>query len=158
MKYGIIFANTMRWSNGEGAVASARAADAAGFESMWTVEHVIYPDDYSSPYPYSPDGKTIYSACGDRTFRAWDAATGRELFTHKGHTTDVWCLAVSTDGQVVVTGGRDGMLKTWDARTGQEMIPLKGHAGGVAGVAIAPDGKRIASVGLDRTLRFWDAP
>ncbi len=57
MKYGIIFANTMRWSNGEGAVAAARAADAAGFESMWTVEHVIYPDDYSSPYPYSPDGK-----------------------------------------------------------------------------------------------------
>ena len=57
MKYGIVFANTMQWTKGAGAVEMARSADDAGFESLWTVEHVVYPDDYSSPYPYSPDGK-----------------------------------------------------------------------------------------------------
>ncbi|HTN78458.1 MAG TPA: LLM class F420-dependent oxidoreductase [Acidimicrobiales bacterium] len=57
MKYGIVFANTMQWTKGPGAAEMARAADDAGFESLWTVEHVVYPDDYSSPYPYSPDGK-----------------------------------------------------------------------------------------------------
>ena len=57
MKYGIVFANTMHWTKGAGAIDMARAADDAGFESLWTVEHVVYPDDYSSPYPYSPDGK-----------------------------------------------------------------------------------------------------
>jgi probable F420-dependent oxidoreductase len=57
VKYGIAFANTMGWATGAGALDAARAAEAAGFESMWTVEHVVYPDGYSSEYPYSPDGK-----------------------------------------------------------------------------------------------------
>ncbi len=57
MKFGITFANTMTWAGGPGAVEGARAAEAAGFESMWTVEHVVYPDDYASAYPYSADGK-----------------------------------------------------------------------------------------------------
>jgi probable F420-dependent oxidoreductase len=57
VKFGIMFANTMGWAEGPGALEAARAAEAAGFESMWTVEHVVYPDDYSSTYPYSPDGK-----------------------------------------------------------------------------------------------------
>ncbi len=57
MKYGILFANTMHWVKGAGAIEMARSAEAAGFESLWTVEHVVYPDDYSSTYPYSADGK-----------------------------------------------------------------------------------------------------
>src|SRR3954451_110366 len=52
-----MFANTMSWGNGAGAVEAARAAEENGFESIWTVEHVVYPDDYASAYPYSPDGK-----------------------------------------------------------------------------------------------------
>ena len=57
MKYGILFANTMHWVKGAGAIDMARSAEDAGFESLWTVEHVVYPDDYSSTYPYSADGK-----------------------------------------------------------------------------------------------------
>ena len=35
----------------------AQAADEAGFESIWTVEHTVVPGGYESAYPYSPDGK-----------------------------------------------------------------------------------------------------
>src|SRR5262249_5396664 len=35
----------------------ARTAEATGFESIWTVEHVVVPVDYKSAYPYSPSGK-----------------------------------------------------------------------------------------------------
>ena len=52
-----MFANTMSWGNPAGAVEAARAAEENGFESIWTVEHVVYPDDYQSAYPYSADGK-----------------------------------------------------------------------------------------------------
>jgi probable F420-dependent oxidoreductase len=38
-------------------VRFARAAEAAGFESLWTVEHVIWPTAYDSVYPYHPSGK-----------------------------------------------------------------------------------------------------
>jgi probable F420-dependent oxidoreductase len=56
MKFGIIFANVL-FGSGDGAKAVATAADDAGFESIWTVEHVVVPAGYQSPYPYSTSGK-----------------------------------------------------------------------------------------------------
>ncbi len=33
------------------------AAEERGFDSLWAAEHLVLFDDYSSEYPYSPDGK-----------------------------------------------------------------------------------------------------
>jgi probable F420-dependent oxidoreductase len=35
----------------------ARAAEDAGIESIWAIEHVVIPADYSSRYPYNPEGR-----------------------------------------------------------------------------------------------------
>jgi hypothetical protein len=42
---------------GPAAVELAQAADAAGFDSIWTVEHVVVPHGYQSRYPYSETGR-----------------------------------------------------------------------------------------------------
>jgi len=57
MKFGIAFANVMGFGTGEGAQMLGRAAEAAGFESIWTVEHILYPEGYESEYPYDASGK-----------------------------------------------------------------------------------------------------
>ncbi|MCY4273533.1 MAG: LLM class F420-dependent oxidoreductase [bacterium] len=57
MKFGIGFANILHWSTAQGAVGFGQAAEAAGFDSVWTVEHVVYPDSYASVYPYDPAGR-----------------------------------------------------------------------------------------------------
>ena len=57
MKFGVMFANTGFGSSPDGAVAIAQAAEAGGFETLWTVEHVVVPSGYESPYPYDPSGK-----------------------------------------------------------------------------------------------------
>ena len=57
MKFGLRYASLGRYSNGEAAVALAQAAEAAGFDSIWTVEHVVVPHGYQSKYPYSPTGR-----------------------------------------------------------------------------------------------------
>ncbi|HEX6424640.1 MAG TPA: LLM class F420-dependent oxidoreductase [Acidimicrobiales bacterium] len=57
MKFGIAFANTGPFATPAGASVMAEAAEQSGFESVWTVEHVVVPRDYGSTYPYSPDGK-----------------------------------------------------------------------------------------------------
>ncbi|HUP84607.1 MAG TPA: LLM class F420-dependent oxidoreductase [Acidimicrobiales bacterium] len=57
MKFGIVFANTGFAATPEGAASLGRIAEEAGFESLWTVEHVIVPAGYESQYPYSPTGK-----------------------------------------------------------------------------------------------------
>ena len=57
MDFGIVFANTGPFARGEAAAAFAVATEEAGFESLWTVEHVVVPSGYQSEYPYSPTGK-----------------------------------------------------------------------------------------------------
>jgi probable F420-dependent oxidoreductase len=57
MKFGLRYCNTARYADPNEAVALAQAAEAAGFESLWTVEHTIVPAGYASAYPYDPSGK-----------------------------------------------------------------------------------------------------
>lgn len=62
MEFGIIFANTLQFAERDGLVGLARSAEEAGFESLWTVEHVIYPDGYESEYPYDRSGRMAADA------------------------------------------------------------------------------------------------
>ncbi len=57
MKFGLAFANTGPFATPAGARELAAAVESAGIESIWTVEHVIWPKQYDSEYPYSPTGK-----------------------------------------------------------------------------------------------------
>ncbi len=57
MKFGLRYCNTGRYVDPVRAVELMQAAEEAGFESAWTVEHTVVPAGYRSPYPYSNDGK-----------------------------------------------------------------------------------------------------
>ena len=57
MKFGLMFTNTGMGSTGAGALELATRAERLGFESLWTVEHVVVPSHYQSAYPYHPSGK-----------------------------------------------------------------------------------------------------
>ena len=57
MRFGIAFANTLQFSTREGLIELAQGAESSGFDSLWTVEHVIFPDGYTSEYPYDPSGR-----------------------------------------------------------------------------------------------------
>lgn len=56
MKFGIVPVN-IGVESVEQMVGLAQAAEATGFESVWTFEHVIVPLDYQSKYPYDTSGK-----------------------------------------------------------------------------------------------------
>jgi probable F420-dependent oxidoreductase len=57
MKFGIAFANVGPFSQPEPFEGLVRSAEENGIESLWTVEHVVVPVGYESPYPYSPSGR-----------------------------------------------------------------------------------------------------
>jgi probable F420-dependent oxidoreductase len=57
MRFGIAFANVGPFATPQGATAMGEAAEGAGFDSLWTVEHVVVPKQYASVYPYAPNGK-----------------------------------------------------------------------------------------------------
>ena len=52
-----MFANTGHGASREGATAVVQAAEAGGFTTAWTVEHVVVPSGYESEYPYDASGK-----------------------------------------------------------------------------------------------------
>jgi len=57
MKFGLMFVNSGPFSNPDLLAHLATTAERCGFESLWTVEHVVIPKGYQTPYPYSKDGK-----------------------------------------------------------------------------------------------------
>ncbi len=97
---------------------------------------------------FSPDGSRIVTASGDKTAKVWDAASGAEILTLKGHTDTVFSASFSPDGSRIVTASRDNTAKVWDATTGAEVLTLKGHTMGRFGV-VQP--RRLAD--RDRELR-----
>lgn len=57
MKFGLRYCNTGAYVDPVKAIALAEAAEQAGFESMWTVEHTVVPGGYGSTYPYAAGGR-----------------------------------------------------------------------------------------------------
>jgi probable F420-dependent oxidoreductase len=62
MKFGLFGINTGPCANPASAAAVARAAEAAGFESLWTGEHIVLPDPQVPPSPVPADTPFIDSA------------------------------------------------------------------------------------------------
>ncbi len=56
MKFGVIPVN-VGVTSAEQIIATAQAAETAGFESVWTFEHVMLPMELRSKYPYNERGE-----------------------------------------------------------------------------------------------------
>ena len=61
----------------------------------------------------------------DETVEVWDAASGQELLTLKGHTGSVTSVAWGPDGKRLATGSWDRTAKVWDTASGQELLTLR---------------------------------
>jgi WD40 repeat protein/serine/threonine protein kinase len=113
--------------------------------------------DRAGGVAFSPDGLRVAAAAWDGTVKFWDAGTGIEILTLRGHTHEVSMVAFSPNGRQLASASRDGTVKLWDTGTGRETMTLRGHSGAVWAATWSPDGRRIGSSSADRTLRLWDA-
>lgn len=111
----------------------------------------------------SPDGKIIWSGgsrisgkIGDKFYDfkialpiyAWDAHTGRRLYSLPGHLRQVTALACSPDGRWLASSGWDNTTKLWDTRTRQRVWSRPGSP---PTLVFSPDSKHLADGG-----ELWD--
>src|SRR5260370_1146045 len=82
---------------------------------------------------FSPDGRRVVTASGDKAARVWDAATGKERARVAGRQGVDLCAARSLDGKRVVTASGDQAARGWDAATGQATEPVGGRQEGGKG-------------------------
>ncbi|MHC5763463.1 NACHT and WD repeat domain-containing protein, partial [Nostoc sp.] len=75
---------------------------------------------------YSPDGKTLASASGDKTVKLWDVATGKEIST-LNHKNAVAVVSFSPDGKTLASASGDKTVKLWDVATGKEIFTFSGY-------------------------------
>jgi tetratricopeptide (TPR) repeat protein len=71
---------------------------------------------------FAVDGQVLASASGDKTVKLWDARTGQELRTLRGHTGGVTSVAFAADGKVLASASDASIVKLWDTRTGEDPV------------------------------------
>src|SRR5262249_24794975 len=105
---------------------------------------------------YSPCGRWIASAGGDKTIRIWEAATRREIRTLGEQTAPILSVAFRPCGNHLASAGSDARVTIWDLATGRKIHALTGHTSAVFSVAYRLDGQRLVSSSRDKTVRMWD--
>ncbi|RKU16433.1 hypothetical protein C6503_12455 [Candidatus Poribacteria bacterium] len=104
---------------------------------------------------YSPDGKTIAAAIGNKVLFS-DAETGKRHETIlKGDTSSISSVTYSPDGKVIAVAG-EREVRLWDFDIGKYKNILRGHTKSIASVAYSPDGTTLASASGNEVY-FWDS-
>lgn len=108
---------------------------------------------------FSLDGKLLISGSWDKTIKIWDIEKKkkREIFTLKGHTSEVECVVFPpNNSKRIASGSWDRTIRIWDIETGEMESICKGHTNIVSGISFLPNGRELLSGSLDNMVKLWN--
>ena len=106
----------------------------------------------------SANGKTLATASTDNLIKLWDAESGQELRTLRGHTSVPTRLALSADGGTLVSASAENTIKVWDTRARYENNVLP-HQSLILNMALSRDGNMLATSDPNfHTISLWEVP
>jgi WD40 repeat protein len=108
---------------------------------------------------FTPDGKqVVVGGCHNDggVLQAWQVATNERVRDFKGHTDEIWAVAVSPDGKSMASGSADKTARLWELATGKEIAQLPKFGERVSAVAFSPDNKTLLAGSLDKMAVLYD--
>jgi WD40 repeat protein len=117
---------------------------------------------------FSPDGRTLVTACYANRVCRWDVGTGKLLKSFDLGVPEGRTACLSPDGRTLAVAcpwpapGREAGDSLWDTETGRRRCVLpSGRGPNNYGLAFSPDGRTLATdsteTGSDRTtISLWD--
>ena len=128
-------------------------------ETARVIRSISHPENIDA-VAYTPDGLNILSGDGYGTIRAFDAASGRPIWTYKNGSDVqiVWSMKFSTDGLMLLAAIGEHGAKILDAKTGRLIRGFDGHKPGyiTSGAEFSADGSHILTSSHDETVKYWD--
>lgn len=112
----------------------------------------------------SPDGRTLFAGCWDKTIWSWDISTREPLHRYIGHTDFVkTIICVVLDHRTfLISGGADASIIVWDIGRRAKLQTLKGHKGAIQDLIVDPttytpssSSVTVFSASSDREIRRW---
>ncbi len=93
-------------------------------EELTLLHTISQPEDSLKPFAlsFSPCGRYLASGTWwqkgieKMAIRLWDVATGENIHTFWGHTTDIEILTFSPNGKLLASGSFDGTILLWDVK------------------------------------------
>jgi WD40 repeat protein len=92
---------------------------------------------------YSPDSKQLAMSSDDGQIELWDAGTGQQINTFKGHAGAVWRITFSPDGKYLASAGNDGTVRVWDTTGRGDVVPILDEPKRLSEVDFSPDGHTL---------------
>jgi WD40 repeat protein len=103
---------------------------------------------------FTPDGKRLASAAGDRFARIFDLEKSALIKSLEGHTHHVLAVAWKRDGRILATAGADNVVKIWDSISGDRRKQIEGWGKEVTSVAFIGDTDQIVTTSGDGRVRI----
>ena len=107
---------------------------------------------------FSPDGRTLASASGDRSIFLWSVGAGgcENEAVLAGHRNAALDVAWACGGDRLVSASADASVRAWDAMTGAQVKRWGGHSAIVNAVAAAAVAPLCVTGSDDGSARVWD--
>lgn len=111
---------------------------------------------------FSPDGRTILTACGGGHLCCWDIYSGGRVYHQHinppGYENETMGMALSPDGTCIAAALEwKGGIHFFQADTGEKIGELGRHSRSLGTLAFSPDGRWLAGA-AGKDIHLWDVP